>query len=405
MISLRDKSMKICILGCLGDFLQKDTGGSIRSYNLAKTLGELGHEVHIIIPGGEGTLELTDKLIVHRVKGFVPHWLLKFFSKIVGVTKATSLFLYDLFFILKSRHIILNSEIVQTEGSVSSTLIILFAKKFFRKKVVVDSHDVFQALRIYYPNNLRRIIELFLEKIAYKYADLILTVSEKDRDFLAKYGVCLSKIIVIPNGVDTRKFCRSTNSKRIANDSDEFFRVVFVGNMEYLPNQKAANIVISSIAPKVLDSISNVKFLMVGRAPQKLRANSVSSNVVFTGPVENVVEFLATSDVGIAPLIHGSGTRLKILEYFSCGLPVVSTSIGAEGLDVVDRVNIIIEDDMDKFAMSIIGLLKNSDLCTRLRKAARDLVVTKYDWRIVTQKLDSTYRLICSGEGGDNRLN
>ena len=396
--------MKICFLGCLDDLLQKNSGGSIRSYYLAKSLGELGHEVHIIIPGGEGTLEWTDRVIVHRVNGVVPHWLLKFFSKIVGVTKATSLVLYDLFFILRSRHIILNSDIIQTEGSVSSTLIILFAKTFFRKKVVVDSHDAFQALRIYYPNNLRRIVEVFLEKKAYKYADLILTVSEKDRDFLVKHGVYLSKTIVIPNGVDTKAFMPSTNTKKIACNSEGFFRVVFVGNMEYLPNQEAANIVISSIAPKVLSSISNVKFFMVGRAPQKFCANSVNSDVIFTGLVENVVEFLEASDVAIAPLIHGSGTRLKILEYFSCGLPVVSTSIGAEGLDVIDRVNIVVEDNMDKFAMSIIDLLKNSDLCTRLRKAARDLAVTKYDWRIITKKLDSIYRLICSGESGDYRF-
>jgi len=396
--------VKICFLGCLDDLLQKNSGASIRSYYLAKSLGEFGHEVHIIIPGGEGTLEWTDRVIVHRVNGIVPHWLLKFFSKIVGVTKATSLFLYDLFFILRSRHIISDCDIIQTEGSVTSTLVILFAKLFFRKKVVVDSHDVYQALRIYYPNNLRRVVEVFLEKTAYEYADLILTVSEKDRDLLVKHGVCLSEIVVIPNGVDTKAFMPSMNAKKIACSSEGFFRVVFVGNMEYLPNQEAANIIISSIAPKVLSRISNVKFLMVGRTPQKLCANSADSNVIFTGPVQNVAEYLADSDVAIAPLVHGSGTRLKILEYFSCGLPVVSTSIGAEGLDVVDGVNIVVEDDMDKFAMSIIDLLRNSDLCTRLRKAARDLVVTKYDWRIIARKLDSMYRSICSGESGDNRL-
>lgn len=397
--------MKICFLGCLDDLLQKDTGGSIRIYYLAKSLGELGHEVHIVIPGDEGTFEWADRVIVHRMNGIVPYWVLRFLSRLIGVRKINSLFLYDLSFVLKSRHIILNSDLIQTEGSVSSALIIFFIKKIFGKTVVVDSHDAFQALRIEYQNSLRRLIEVFLEKMAYKYADLILTVSKKDKDFLVKYGICQSKIIVIPNGVNTQAFIPSTKANKTVCDSEGFFRVIFVGNMEYLPNQEAASIVISSIAPKVSSRIGNVRFFMIGRAPQKLYANQINSNVIFTGVVENVVDFLTASDVAIAPLLHGSGTRLKILEYFSCGLPVVSTSIGAEGLEVADKVNIFIADDMDKFALSIIDLLMNNDLCARLGKAARDLAVTKYDWRIITKQLDSVYcQLTCNDESGNKKF-
>jgi len=312
----------------------------------------------------------------------------------VGVSKAVSLFLYDFSFILRSRHIILSSDIIQTEGAVSSALITLFVRRIFNRPIIVDCHDVFQALRIKYKSSLRKIIEIFLEKITYKQAELILTVSEKDKEFLIKYGICQDRIMVIPNGVDTEAFAPSLNAAKIQTrlNLKDFYKVIFVGNMEYLPNQEAANIIVSRIAPSVLSQISNVKFLMVGRVKPELLTSS--SDVIFTGVVEDVAEFLGASDIALAPLFQGSGTRLKLLEYFSCGLPVVSTSIGAEGLDVENGVNILIEDSMDKFAIKVIDLLMNKDLRVRLGEAARELAMKEYDWRIIGKQLDKVYSLI-----------
>mgnify|MGYP001152134893 CR=1 FL=1 len=386
--------MKICFLGCLDDLLLKDTGASIRIYYLAKGLAELGHEVHIVIPGDKELFEWTNKVIVHSVSGLLPYWVLRFFSRLVGVSKAISLFLYDFSFILRSRHIILSSDIIQTEGAVSSALITLFVKKIFNRPIIVDSHDIFQALRIQYRSSLRKIIEIFLEKITYKHAELILAVSEKDKELLIKYGDCQNRVMVIPNGVDTEAFTPSLDATKIHTrfNLKDFYRVIFVGNMEYLPNQEAADIIVSRIVPRVLSQISNVKFLMVGRVKPQLLTNS--SDVIFTGVVEDVAELLGTSDIAIAPLLQGSGTRLKVLEYFSCGLPVVSTSIGAEGLDVENGVNILIEDSMDKFAIKVIDLLMNKDLRVRLGEAARELAMKEYDWRIIGKQLDKVYSLI-----------
>lgn len=383
--------MQICFLGCFDNLMLKNTGGSIRTYYLAKSISALGHEVHIVIPTGEKTCKWNNGVTLHGITGVLPHQVLRFLSIIIGVSKATSLFLYDLSFIFRLRHIILSSNIVQAEGAVSSALITLFVKKVFKKPVVVDSHDAFQALRIRYQNSLRKIFEIFFEKIAYKYSDLILAVSEKDKEFLIKQGVTQDKIVVIPNGVDIEAFEPSLKAKKapVVHDLKRPCQVVFVGNMEYLPNQEAAEIIISHIAPKVLSQIDNVEFLMIGRASLKRRVNS--ANIVFTGVVDDVAEFLSASDVAVAPLIQGSGTRLKILEYFSCGLPVVSTSVGAEGLDVKNNVNILIEDDMDKFAIRIIDLLRNKELRERIGKAARDLIVKRYDWRIIGKKLNAVY--------------
>ena len=103
------------------------------------------------------------------------------------------------------------------------------------------------------------------------------------------------------------------------------------------------------------------------------------------------MEILSFSDVAVAPLFQGSGTRLKILEYFSCRLPVVSTSIGAEGIDIKDGVNIFIEDDVDRFALRIIELLEDRQLSSVVGTAARELAKTTYDWKYIVQKLENDF--------------
>lgn len=397
--------MKICYLSCSDDLVLKDTGGSIRIYNLAKSLAKLGHEVHIVIPGAKETFEWSNRVIVHRIKGLCPSWVLRFLSRLLGVSRPTSLFFYDLSFILRASRIILKSDVIQVEGSVSAPLIAYIVTRVLKKPIIIDSHDTFQALRVKYPNTLRKILEVFFEKMAYNYANLILTVSEKERELLIKYGIHRDIIAVIPNGVDTEAFTSSLSVPKTQihyyYKLEDYYKVIFVGNMEYLPNQEAANIITSHIAPMALNQIGNVKFLMVGRGPPKFPTNS--SDVVFTGVVENVAAFLAVSDVAIAPLLQGTGARLKILEYFSCGLPVVSTSVGAEGLDVENGVNILIEDDMDKFAVRIIDLLMNKELRVRLGKAARELVVKKYDWRVIGKQLNKVYCILNDNEGARNK--
>jgi len=114
-----------------------------------------------------------------------------------------------------------------------------------------------------------------------------------------------------------------------------------------------------------------------------------SPNIFFTGVVDDVAKLLIPSDLAIAPLLHGSGTRLKVVEYFSAGLPVISTTVGVEGLDVCNGVDVIIEDDMDNFASKIIELLEDEDRRTKIGSSARLLALEKYDWFTITKKLDT----------------
>lgn len=388
-----NRPMKICILSYY-DLMRRNTGGSVRTYHLAENLAAQGHEVIVIIPGGNETFELTNRILVKRMNGMLPYSLLRFFSILLGVSRVTSLYLYDLSFFLRAFSTVSESNIVQIDVPVPAGAFIAFLlAKFFRKPVVVDSHDTFQALRIEYSNVLRRVLELSMEKIAYRCAKLVLTVSEMDKRLLVRYGIRRSKIVVIPNGVDPTTFTPTANAHDIKNryNLKNFFIVVFVGNMEYLPNREAVNLIATKLAPEILSKIRNVRFLMVGRKPPELPS---TTSLIFTGIVNNVAHLLAASDVAVAPLLHGSGTRLKILEYLSCGLPVVSTSVGIEGLKIEKGVNVLIEDDMERFSMRVIELLQDKKLRKSLGDSGRELVVKEYDWREIGKKLSANYGLM-----------
>ena len=387
--------MKICILSCFEDLLLRDTGPSIRIYHLAKGLASLGHEVHIIIPKDTIMNECVDGVIVHGIKGLCSRVILKVFSKLLGVSRPTSILFYDFLFISRASQIIRESDVVQIEQQPAGGLLIPIITRILKKPLVVDCHDTFQALRVEHTSTLRKILETFLEKIAYKHADVIITVSEREKELLMSCGIKQGNIEVIPNGVDTEAFTHFLDVTRVQDRYGlrNFHTVIFVGNMEYLPNQEAVQLIASEIAPKVRKVIGNTKFLIVGRTLTKMEL----PNLTFTGVVENVAELLAASDVAISPLLHGSGTRLKVLEYFSCGLPVVSTTVGIEGLDVGSGVHALIEDDMDEFGIKVTELLKDRALMIRLGKAARELAVNNYDWKKSVRQLNIVYHNLLIG--------
>lgn len=388
----QEEPLRICIISYY-DLTRKDSGGPVRTYHLAKCLATEGHVVNVIIPGGNDTSYLESGIRVTKINGFFPLSLLRFFSVLLGVERVVSLYLYDPSFLLRALPAILRSDLIQVDAPVpGGAFITFFLTKVFGKLVVVDAHDVFQALRIEYENILRKVLEIPMERMAYDNAQLILTVSEMDKDLLTKHGIREDKIAVIPNGVDPAVFALSASAKEHVENRNKlgnFLTVIFVGNMEYSPNEKAVEFIAEKLAPRILKEIPNVKFLMVGKKPQKL---PLASGLVFTGVVQDVVQYLVTSDVAIAPLLRGSGSRLKVLEYLSCGLPVVSTSMGVEGLNVENGSNVLIEDDLDEFHTKVIELLRDENLRASLGRSSRELVVRDYDWGAIGKKLSATYK-------------
>lgn len=375
--------------------MQEDAGYSVRTFNLAKGLAESGNIVNVVLPKDRFAHEVVGGVSVYGFKGVIPRAMLEVLSKIMGISRPTSIYFYDFLFAFRIGRLIREVDVVQLEQQAPGGLLIPFIRTVLKRPVVLDCHDVFQTSRLQHAGMLRKILENFFEKLAYNSADLILTVSENEKKRLVSTGFGKRRIEVVPNGVDTKLFTVYGEQAEIRKKYglEGFRTVIFVGNLEYWPNREAAQTLSSLIAPRILDSVKNSKFVVVGKSREKMKL----PRLVFTGFVSDLPEILNASDVAVAPLFHGTGTRLKILEYFSCGLPVVSTSIGAEGLDVKDGVNIFIEDDMQNFALRVVELLKNANLASGMGKAGRKLVTSTYDWKYITYHLELLLSSLLSG--------
>lgn len=386
--------MRIYILSAFQDSMQKDTAGSVRIYNLARNLAATGNDVNVILPAEQRASEIVDGVKVHFLRGLTPRLILQVLSKVLSIARPTSMYFYDIAFVLDVCRLIQDADVVQIEQQSSGGLLVPFIKTLLKKPILIDCHDVFQALRIRHTNVFRRALETFLERLVSGNADVLLTVSSAEQRFLVSAGIKSRKIEIIPNGVDTKLFVNSRDctETRKKYGLEGYRTVTFVGDLEYLPNREAIEVLSSTIAPKVLQEHKDTKFLVVGRRRDNIRL----PGLLFTGFVDDVPDLLCASDVAVAPIFHGSGTRLKILEYLSCGLPVVSTSVGAEGIEIKDGVDIFIEDNLDCFALRIIELLQNSGLSASMGKAARLLAASTYDWATIAKKLEKEMRCLLS---------
>lgn len=234
--------------------------------------------------------------------------------------------------------------------------------------------------------------KIFLENIkkleldSLKKADAIFSVSPRDIDQFIENGIDESKIHLIPNGVDISKFSVTNGEeKQILKEKYGFSGkkiVLFTGTIHY-PNIEAVG-VIEQIARQFDE---NVIFLVIGKAGNSFKSKD---NFVCKGFVEDIMDYIKMADVGINPLISGSGTNLKMLEYMSSGLPTVTTPIGARGLDLEDGKNVLISN-IDNMPETLSLLLDDETLRSNLRKNGRELVEKKYDWNVIGNKMIGIY--------------
>jgi polysaccharide biosynthesis protein PslH len=216
--------------------------------------------------------------------------------------------------------------------------------------------------------------------------DRCTTVSEIDRRLLLKANPRLG-IDVIPNGVDIQKY-----QSLPANSASS--TILFIGNMQYPPCVDAALYFCQEIFPRIRRAISAAELWIVGRDPRPEVLKLNGGGVHVTGRVEDVAPYYRQSAVSVVPLRAGGGTRLKILEAMAFGRPVVSTTIGCEGLDVVDNEHLIIADTPELFAEKTVRLLTDQRLQRRISTKGRQLVETRYDWDIIAGRLMEVYALM-----------
>jgi len=214
----------------------------------------------------------------------------------------------------------------------------------------------------------------------------IIAVSEHDRQqMLAMSPRC--GITVVATGVDTEKYAVAPPAT--ANPP----RIVFTGSMDWEPNLDAVAYFCQDIFPRVLAESPSAIFQIVGRNPHPRVKQLASDHVQVTGTVPSVAEYLRDATLVIVPLRIGGGTRLKIFEAMAMGKAVISTSIGAEGLDVHSGRDLILADDPASFAEAIMSLLRNATLRQKYERAAAQLAA-QYDWSNIVQRFADVLRQV-----------
>jgi glycosyltransferase involved in cell wall biosynthesis len=221
---------------------------------------------------------------------------------------------------------------------------------------------------------------LVYERKYIQLVDAIAAVSEKDAGYYRKL-TNESKVTVIPNFINLRDY-------NISDEVNKEDAICFTGSLNYFPNDDAVIYFMEYIWPKVKKRCHSVKFYIVGKNPSDKIKSFSSDDVIVTGFVESTVPFIKKSKISVVPLRYGGGTRLKILESMTCGTPVVSTSLGCEGLDVTNHRDITIADSPNDFAQAVIELLGSQEMNKRFAEMGKKLVDDFYSLKANTIKLE-----------------
>jgi len=224
--------------------------------------------------------------------------------------------------------------------------------------------------------------------------DRCLVCSDTDKSYLLEM-INNDNIGVVPNGVDVKFFSgKSWDDNRVQGMFGVDNWVVFVGTLDYGPCETGVFYFCKEILPKIVEKVADIHFVVVGRNPsrrlQKLARDEKS--IVLTGEVQDVRPYVDGARVSVVPLLSGSGTRLKILDAMAMRIPVVSTSIGAEGLNVVHGESILIADSPGEFCGAVLELLEDDIKGKRIVENAWKLVREKYDWERIWRGLLGEYR-------------
>ena len=217
--------------------------------------------------------------------------------------------------------------------------------------------------------------------------DAVTCTSDIDAAVFAQH--CAKDAIkIIPNGVDITHYRPDFTAEAPAH-------LIYIGSMDWYPNEDAVAFFAEEVLPSIQSKVPNVQFSIVGGNPSaRVQKLAEQEGVTVTGRVPEIKPYFAEATVFVVPLRIGSGTRLKILEALAMGKAIVSTSVGAEGLDLRDGEEIFIADEPAAFTDAVTRLLTDAELRRRIGENGRARVEQDYDWRSIGEKLHLLYTKI-----------
>ncbi|HYQ03510.1 MAG TPA: glycosyltransferase family 4 protein [Polyangiaceae bacterium] len=269
-----------------------------------------------------------------------------------------------------------------------------FTARDKRSRLVLDEHNVEYDLqrrtsksaeglsrRVYNSLNWRKYG--YEEKAAWRRFDGVVLTSKRDRELLAQTSPA-TRASVVPNGVDVDQFQPSVQAV-------EPETLLFFGANNYFPNHDGLLYFIDEILPKLVARRPNLKLSIVGPGVQPDVQARQSRNVEIVGFVDDLMPHLERATAVVVPLRIGGGTRLKIVEAMAKSKAIVSTSVGAEGIEVTHGKDVLLADTPNDFASQVLSVLDDPALASRLGQNARRLAEDRYAWSAVVRNLEAFY--------------
>ncbi|BCR05277.1 glycosyl transferase family 1 [Desulfuromonas versatilis] len=270
----------------------------------------------------------------------------------------------------------------------------IISKDFPMAKSIVFQHNVeSQIWKRHYEvsGNLLKKAYMYLQWQRYKSYEAktcsqfagVIAVSEADQKQFKDQFRLENVLGYVPTGVDVDFFSSCVYQP-------EPGHIVFLGSMDWMPNIDGIIEFSKNIYPLIRESFPTAKLTILGRNPTSAvrKLANLDNSISVTGSVDDIRPFIARAAVSVVPLRVGGGTRIKIFETMAMGVPVVSTTIGAEGLPVVDGENIFIADKSEMFASRVIELLQGQDRALEIGRAGQKLVREQFTWGPVVDKFD-----------------
>jgi glycosyltransferase involved in cell wall biosynthesis len=230
------------------------------------------------------------------------------------------------------------------------------------------------------------------ERQAFAEVDRIVAVSHDDAALLQRhFGV--GAVDVVENGID-RAYYETVGRNHKAET------ILFLGSLDWRPNLDSARLVLDDIFPAVRRVEPSARLLIVGRTPPPwlVQRAAATPGVELHADVADVRPYLAESGVMAVPLRIGGGSRLKILEALACGLPVVSTRIGAEGLELHNGRHLVVVESVGDMAAALIDSIRNPQRAREVTELGRQTVLERYDWDILAGRLERAWEKCLGGE-------
>lgn len=248
-----------------------------------------------------------------------------------------------------------------------------------------------------------------IERDFIRQADQVWMCSDNDAYLLRTLYGQFQNVRVVPNAIDVAHY----DSVRIGKCPPPGkleqvpWTLFFAATFTYTPNEVAAELLIDQIFPRLQEIYPNCRLILAGKfpTPHMLEAAKQNPRIVVTGLVEDIRPYMSISSVVITPLLQGGGTRLKILEAFAAGRPVVSTAKGAEGLRVRDGKHLLIRDSIDDLVAGVCELWGDPYRRQTLAQNAYELVKSEYSWEAVCKRVEqSVQELLYDGETSDTLI-